>query len=170
MQDCPQTEIEKAEMENIPYRSVLGFVSFMASRTRPEISYAVNILSQYQENPGIKCRQALLKLLEYLQYTTENLDLSKISDLSIKCYTDDDHASSREDRVSIGGTIVYAGGTRGGSDKCLRRITGAPRFMKTKDSRKDLKVDRIKDQIAQLFLKMQLTVRSAKIKRFLTSI
>lgn len=110
-QDCPQTEEEKAEMEKIPYRRLLGCVAFIASRTRPEISYAVNILSQYQENPGQKHWQALLKVLGYLQYTKGYmLNLKKISNLSIECFTDADHASNRDDRVSIGGTIIYVGG------------------------------------------------------------
>ncbi|GFV53727.1 retrovirus-related Pol polyprotein from transposon TNT 1-94 [Trichonephila clavipes] len=50
---CPQSNDEKIEMKEIPYRNVLGCLSFLAGRTRPDVSYAVNIFSQFQNDPGL---------------------------------------------------------------------------------------------------------------------
>lgn len=52
--DCPKTMDELNEMSQLPYRNILGCLSFIAGRTRPDISYAVNIYSQFQSNPGVK--------------------------------------------------------------------------------------------------------------------
>ncbi|GBM10123.1 Retrovirus-related Pol polyprotein from transposon TNT 1-94 [Araneus ventricosus] len=104
---CPSTSVEITEMKNYPYRSLLGSLSYIASRTRPDISYAVNILSQFQENPGIIHWNILLKLLGYLSTTRGlQLNLSRVSDLNVECYSDADFAANRDDRVSIGGFII----------------------------------------------------------------
>ncbi|GFX57659.1 copia protein [Trichonephila clavipes] len=52
--DCPSTPAEINEMAKYPYRNLIGSLSFIAARTRPDIMYAVNLLSQFQSNPGIK--------------------------------------------------------------------------------------------------------------------
>ncbi|GBO44387.1 hypothetical protein AVEN_144421-1 [Araneus ventricosus] len=94
-------------MKNYPYRSLLGSLSYIASRTRPDISYTGNILSQFQENPGIVHWNILLKLLGYLSTTRGlQLNLSRVRDLNVECYSDADFAANRDDRVSIGGFII----------------------------------------------------------------
>ncbi|GBN31782.1 Retrovirus-related Pol polyprotein from transposon RE2, partial [Araneus ventricosus] len=104
---CPRTSVEITEMKNYPYRSLLGSLSYIASRTRPDISYTGNILSQFQENPGIVHWNILLKLLGYLSTTRGlQLNLSRVSDLNVECYSDADFTANRDDRVSIGGFII----------------------------------------------------------------
>ncbi|GFS70807.1 retrovirus-related Pol polyprotein from transposon TNT 1-94 [Trichonephila clavipes] len=66
--DCPRTPAEINEMAKYPNRNLIGSLSFIAARTRPDIMYAVNLLSQFQSNPGIKHWNSLLKLLGYLKY------------------------------------------------------------------------------------------------------
>lgn len=103
---CPQSSAETDEMRQYPYRSVLGCLSFLASRSRPDISYAVNIFSQFQSNPGIIHWNGLLKLLGYVSYTKDlklNLLCNKIQ---LVTYTDADFASNRDDRTSMGGQLV----------------------------------------------------------------
>lgn len=104
---CPQTEIERKEMEFIPYRSAIGYLSFLASRTRPDISYATNILSQFQSNPGMVHWDAVLKLLGYVcQRSMHKLELSGVRNLNLNCYSDANFASNRDDRTSMGGMII----------------------------------------------------------------
>jgi len=105
---CPQTEDEQKEMANLPYRNVLGCLAFIASRTRPDITHAVNILSQFQSNPGIPHWNALIKLLGYVQQSKDlMLDLSGVQNLNIQCYADADFAANRDDRISLGGNILF---------------------------------------------------------------
>lgn len=107
--DCPKTDAETREMIKYPYRSVLGCLSFISNRTRPDISYAVNILSQFQSNPGIPHWNGLLKLLGYV-FQTRNLKL-KLSCVKpyIITYSDADFAANRDDRTSLGGQLVLLG-------------------------------------------------------------
>lgn len=51
--DCPVSQSDVEQMSCLSYRSVLGCISFVASRTRFDLSYAMNVLNQFQSNPGI---------------------------------------------------------------------------------------------------------------------
>ncbi|GFU55449.1 retrovirus-related Pol polyprotein from transposon TNT 1-94, partial [Trichonephila clavipes] len=103
--DSPKTS---EEILSVPYRNLIGSLSFIAIRTRPDIMYAVNVLSQFQANPGIKHWNCLLRLLGYLKYTQEyKLELSKVKSLQLRCYSDSDFATNRDDRVSMGGFITF---------------------------------------------------------------
>ena len=105
---CPQNSIELEEMSKIPYRSLVGSLSFLASRTRPDISYALNIFSQFQENPGITHWHGLLKLLGYVRYTKDlKLNLSNITNFNLTAYSDADFANNRDDRTSMNGQIIF---------------------------------------------------------------
>lgn len=105
----PQTHDEVTEMKSFPYRSVLGCLSFIASRTRPDIAYSVNIFSQFQENPGLVHWSGLLRLLGYVNFTKHiKLNLS-CNGPHLVTYTDADFAANRDDRTSIGGQLVLLG-------------------------------------------------------------
>ncbi|GFX25456.1 retrovirus-related Pol polyprotein from transposon TNT 1-94 [Trichonephila clavipes] len=100
--DSPNTS---EEILSVPYRNLIGSLSFIAIRTRPDIMYAVNVLSQFQANPGIKHWNCLLRLLGYLKYTQEyKLELSKVKSLKLRCYSDSDFATNRDDQVSMEGS------------------------------------------------------------------
>ena len=40
-------------MEGIPYASAVGSLMYAQTCTRPDISFAINILGRYQSNPRI---------------------------------------------------------------------------------------------------------------------
>ena len=105
--DCPSSKNETTIMSKLPYRNILGCLAFLANRTRPDISYSVNILSQFQENPGQKHFDCLLKLLGYVK-TTQNykLRLSNVTECKLLCFSDSDFAANRDDRISMGGMIA----------------------------------------------------------------
>ena len=49
---CPKTEAEISEMMNIPYASAVGCLMYAMVLTRPDLSYAVSVVSRYMANPG----------------------------------------------------------------------------------------------------------------------
>lgn len=49
---CPSTEEETKEMLNVPYRELVGALQFCVQVSRPDICFAVNVLSRYNNNPG----------------------------------------------------------------------------------------------------------------------
>lgn len=108
---CPEHEEDIKEMEMIPYRSLIGCLSFVASRTRPDISYAVNVLSQFQANPGRVHWDHLLKVLGYLYSSrTFKLNLTCSDVKSALLYCDASFASCRDERKSTSGLILFIGG------------------------------------------------------------
>ncbi|MBW0581957.1 hypothetical protein O181_121672, partial [Austropuccinia psidii MF-1] len=51
----------------VNYRSAVGSLSYLSTATRPDISFAVSLLSQFLELPGIKHWRAFLHVLRYLR-------------------------------------------------------------------------------------------------------
>jgi hypothetical protein len=51
---CPKTLEEKKKMSRIPYASAIGSLMYAMMCTRPDICYAVGLVSRYQSNPSQK--------------------------------------------------------------------------------------------------------------------
>ncbi|KRY26977.1 Retrovirus-related Pol polyprotein from transposon TNT 1-94, partial [Trichinella spiralis] len=51
---CPRTEAEKAEMQNLPYRSLVGSLMYLSVSTRPDIAFAktASYGLRFQRNSG----------------------------------------------------------------------------------------------------------------------
>lgn len=96
---------------NFPYRSLVGSLLFLASRTRPDILFPVILLSQYNEQHTATHVGMLMQVLRYVVNTIDYaIDLSKCSDDMFSCFTDASYASDRDSRKSFGGFIVFLGG------------------------------------------------------------
>lgn len=140
---CPNSNEEVSEMSKLPYRSLLGSLAFISSRTRPDICYAVNILSQFQTNPGLQHWNTLLSLLGYVHQTNHyKLDLSKISDFNVTCYSDASFASNRDDRISMGGLILFIDDSpilwRTFKQKCVSLSTMEAEYISLTEAAKEL--------------------------------
>ena len=57
--------------KNIPYREAIGALRYLASGSRPDIEYAVNILSRKQTNPTMNDWSQVKRIFRYLQGTKE---------------------------------------------------------------------------------------------------
>lgn len=140
--DCPVSDNDISYMSQYPYRNVLGCLSFIASRTRPDIAYAVNIFSQFQVNPGISHWNGLLRLLGYIKLT-RNYRLKLHCDLkTLVAYSDADFAANRDDRTSMGGQIVMLGNSpvdwRTFKEKCVSLSTMESEFVAMTETAKNL--------------------------------
>ena len=60
--DNAKTEAEANDMAKIPYRAIVGMLSYIMGHTTPDIAYALNVLSRYCSNPG---RRHVEFLFEY---------------------------------------------------------------------------------------------------------
>ena len=91
------------------YRMVVGSLQYLAF-TRPDLSYAVNRLSQYMHAPTTDHWQAVKRLLRYLAGTPDHgIFLRKGSALSLHAFSDADWAGDNDDYASTNGYIVYLG-------------------------------------------------------------
>ena len=49
---CPEIPEQKKRMEKVPYASTMGSLIYAMLCTKPDISYAVGMVSRCQSNPG----------------------------------------------------------------------------------------------------------------------
>ena len=77
---CPKNDVERKQMEYIPYASVVGNLMYLQTCTRPDISFAVGMLGRYQSNPGIDHWKAVKKVMRYLQGTKDYMLTFRRSD------------------------------------------------------------------------------------------
>ena len=61
-----ETHKEKRFMEKIPYASMVGSVIYTMECSRPDLSYAVSMISRYMSCPGKPHWQAVKWLFQYL--------------------------------------------------------------------------------------------------------
>jgi len=109
---CPKNDLERKTIESIPYASVVGSLMYVQTYTRPDISFAVGVLDQYQSNLGIDYWKAAKKVFRYLQGTKDHmLTYRRLDSLEVVGYSDSDYAGFVDSRKSTFGYIfLLAGG------------------------------------------------------------
>ena len=84
-----KTDSEKKEMDDKPYRSILGSVMWGQLATHPDLSFSVSILAHFQANPGIKHWKVLMHIIGSIKNTLDyGLIYSWDSELSPHAYVD----------------------------------------------------------------------------------
>ncbi|GKC61071.1 hypothetical protein Tco_1088669, partial [Tanacetum coccineum] len=66
-----QTPKEVNYMKNVPYASVVGFIMYAVRCTRPDVAFAKNMTSRFQQNPGELYWTAVKNILKYLRNTKD---------------------------------------------------------------------------------------------------
>ncbi|GKU98153.1 hypothetical protein SLEP1_g11189 [Rubroshorea leprosula] len=93
------------------YRQLVGSLQYL-SLTRPDISFAINKLSQYMHCPTEMHWQAVKHILRYLKNTMfHGLLIRPTSTLALHAFSDSDWAGDQDTRVSTTGYIVFLGAT-----------------------------------------------------------
>ncbi|KAG8496181.1 hypothetical protein CXB51_009524 [Gossypium anomalum] len=81
------------------------------SHTRPDIAYAVGVVSQFMHNPKESHLRAVYQILQYLKGTPgKGILFKKGENLTLEAYTDADYAGSMVDRRSTSGYCTFLGG------------------------------------------------------------
>ncbi|CAL1387232.1 unnamed protein product [Linum trigynum] len=92
------------------YRSIMGGLQYL-SFTRPDISFSVNHISQFQQAPMEVHWSAVKRILRYLQGTmNQGLEFCRSSSPMLHGYSDASFASCPQDRKSVTGFAVFYGG------------------------------------------------------------
>uniref|UniRef100_A0A2N9FM87 Reverse transcriptase Ty1/copia-type domain-containing protein n=1 Tax=Fagus sylvatica TaxID=28930 RepID=A0A2N9FM87_FAGSY len=81
---CPTNKTELKEMIAIPYAQAVGSLMYTMTSTRPDICYAVGLVSRYQSNPGKAHWQAVKRIFRYLQMTKSMKLCFGLDELEIK--------------------------------------------------------------------------------------
>ena len=97
-------------VESRSYQKIVGILQYL-SHTRPDICYAVNVLSQFMHSPQTSNFQALNKILRYLKGTCGLvITYRRTGKLDLILYTDSDFAGSRVDYRKATGYCTIVGG------------------------------------------------------------
>ncbi|XP_061993790.1 secreted RxLR effector protein 161-like [Rosa rugosa] len=114
---CPKTDIEKTEMESIPYARLVGSLMYAQVCTRPDLSFAVGMLSTFQSNSGHEHWTAGKKVMRYLQRTKDHMLVYKrVKKLELVGFTDSDFAGNYPTSMKstcgyvyllVGGTVAW---------------------------------------------------------------
>lgn len=100
---------DEALPANNNYREAIGSLLYLATITRPDISFAVNYLSRFCNKP-MKSHQAMVKrVFQYLRGTvTAGIHFG--GDRELVAYTDSDFGGDSETGQSTSGVLVMRGG------------------------------------------------------------
>ena len=89
-EQCPKTPQEEEDMRRVPYASAVSSLMYAMLCTRPDICYAVGIVSRYQSNPGLDHWIAVKHILKYLRRTRNHIPVYSGGDLNHNGYTESD--------------------------------------------------------------------------------
>lgn len=92
------------------YRRLVGKLIYLTVK-RPDISYAVSVVSQFMQKPQTHWT-AIIRILKYLKSTPKQGIFYKKggNPLEVQCYVDSDWAGSTFDRRSTSGFCIAIGG------------------------------------------------------------
>ena len=101
-----KAEDEKSVDEK-EYRRNIGCLRYLL-HTRPDLSYAVGVLSRYMQSPKVSHETALKVILRYLQGTRSfGLSFKRSNDGRVEGYSDSSHNVDEDDGRSTSGHVFY---------------------------------------------------------------
>jgi hypothetical protein len=100
---------EKADGE--VYRSIVGGLQYLCN-TRPDIQYAVGVVSRCVSDPSVTHWRAVKRILRYIKGTTHfGLKYGASGGTTLTGYCDADWAGDKQDRKSTSGYSFFLGGS-----------------------------------------------------------
>lgn len=94
---------------NFPYREAVGALLFLTCVSRPDIAYAVNVVSRYVNDPGPLHVTAVKRILRYL-INTKEMSIVYKGNKELVGYSDSDFAGDLDTRKSNTGYIFLMNG------------------------------------------------------------
>jgi len=93
------------------YQSMIGSLMYAMTATRPDIAYAIGVLSRYNHDPSNEHMIALKRVFRYLNGTKDwRLHFGGEEEGALRCYVDSDYAGCPDDYKSTSGLVITFGG------------------------------------------------------------
>ncbi|GJY62567.1 retrotransposon protein, putative, ty1-copia subclass [Tanacetum coccineum] len=106
LKDCPVRDCDVERMSKVSYANAVGSLMYLMVCTRPDIAYAVSVVSRYLANPGKNHWEAVKWILKYL-WGTANVGLVYGTDrgnhVDVTGFVDSDYAKDPDKGRSITG-------------------------------------------------------------------
>ena len=116
---CPSS-VEKIDyMAHIPYVNTIGCLMYAMVCTRPDISHAIGVVSNYMENPGNEHWNVVKWVLRYLRGTSDYCITFNRTNDSIYGFVDSDFVAILDKRRS---TLVYVFTLAGGAISWISKL------------------------------------------------
>ncbi|CAI5734626.1 unnamed protein product [Peronospora farinosa] len=112
-QDLTPDESHPVVKDITSYRKLVGSLLYITNATRPDISYAMSVLSQYLDQPRQMHGRAALRVLHYLMGTkSHGIKYSKSDDkkMMLWAYCDANWGNDKKTRRSTSGVLILLGG------------------------------------------------------------
>jgi hypothetical protein len=106
----PISSDDQAFLDNFPYRSLLGAVLYLSMNTRPDVAYAVGVLSRFANKVTVVTCQLMVHLMQYLRGTMEKGIKFSGTKFDLHIFSDADWAGDQLSRRSTTGYVVFAAG------------------------------------------------------------
>lgn len=97
------------EQTSFPYRETIGSLLFLSTASRPDISFGVNLLSRYINNPSSEHVAQVKRIIRYL-INTKHLCIKYQGSESLVGYSDSDFAGDMDTRKSTTGYLFMLNG------------------------------------------------------------
>ncbi|GKA00550.1 retrotransposon protein, putative, ty1-copia subclass [Tanacetum coccineum] len=108
---CPKTNDELDKMSRVPYASAIGSIMYAMTCTRPDVSFALSMVSRHQQNPGEGHWTAVKNILKYLRNTKDRfLVYGGEKELRVTGYCDAGWQTDKDDSRSQSGWIFLLNG------------------------------------------------------------
>ena len=106
----PTTQEDKAMMWGKPYIQVVGSIMYATLYTRPDVAFAVGLVSRFLSNLGLSHWYAVKRILRYIKGTLKLQLCYQGDDLKLCGYFDAYWASDLDKRKSTTGYVYTLGG------------------------------------------------------------
>ena len=112
----PSIEVERSYMNSISYANVIGSLMYAMVCTKPDITYAVSLVSRYMAKSGKAHWQTLRWIQRYINGSMNRVlvyggALGEDSKAVIEGYVNSDYAGCMDSRKSISGYVFTLFGT-----------------------------------------------------------
>ena len=105
----PETKMQASVEDKRRYQSAVGSLMYAMLGTRPDIAFAVSVVSRFASNPNDHHMKAVKRIFRYLRGTID-LELTFSGDLGdLTGYTDADWAGDLDTRRSTNGYVFHIG-------------------------------------------------------------
>ncbi|GKE97932.1 hypothetical protein Tco_0021283 [Tanacetum coccineum] len=104
------TPEEVKSMQNVPYALAVGSIMYAVRCTRPDVAFAQNITSRFQQNPGECHWTAVKNILKYLRNTKDMFMVygeNPEAELRFDCYCNAGFKTDIDDMKSLTGYVSF---------------------------------------------------------------
>ena len=103
-EDCVDTD-------QVPYLSAVGSIMYAMVGTRPDVSYALGLVSRFMSKPGSMHWEAVKWLLRYLKGSLRlTLRFTEEAEFKVQGYSDSDFGGDLDKKRSLSGYVFIVGG------------------------------------------------------------